>query len=202
MTLFFVERKNRSNQIDFSFFSWVKFEEDVESGGRWSKPHVATLSLHSLLELRNFISKGSVILDLAADQLPIIVGSFGKKTLFFSSIERFSSSFRLNSRRYDRKRRFGTRKTFCRSKFSSVETRSSSSLTEEEKEESVFFYSKRFVFSARKRFSSTFTFTRKSKTVAFYSFFSWIFSKSFTKRRHCSQCRSNRQHNNEHNCSD
>jgi hypothetical protein len=56
------------------FFRWVKFEEDVESGGRWSKPHVATLSLHSLLELRNFISKGSVILDMHADQLPVIVG--------------------------------------------------------------------------------------------------------------------------------
>ncbi|CAF2962810.1 unnamed protein product [Rotaria sp. Silwood2] len=52
---------------------WVKFEEDVESGGRWSKPHVATLSLHSLLELRNFISKGSVILDMHADQLPVII---------------------------------------------------------------------------------------------------------------------------------
>ncbi|CAF3308661.1 unnamed protein product [Rotaria socialis] len=51
---------------------WVKFEEDVESGGRWSKPHVATLSLHSLLELRNFISKGSIILDMHADQLPVI----------------------------------------------------------------------------------------------------------------------------------
>ncbi|CAF0834824.1 unnamed protein product [Adineta ricciae] len=52
---------------------WVKFEEDVESGGRWSKPHVATLSLHSLLELRNFISKGSIILDMHAEQLPTIV---------------------------------------------------------------------------------------------------------------------------------
>ena len=28
---------------------WVKFEEDVEEGGnRWSKPHVATLSLYLL----------------------------------------------------------------------------------------------------------------------------------------------------------
>ncbi|CAF2401099.1 unnamed protein product [Rotaria sp. Silwood2] len=52
---------------------WVKFEEDVESGGRWSKPHVATLSLHSLLELRNCILNGSVILDLQADQLHIII---------------------------------------------------------------------------------------------------------------------------------
>ena len=35
---------------------------------------MATLSLHSLLELRNFISKGSVILDVHAEQLPVIVG--------------------------------------------------------------------------------------------------------------------------------
>jgi hypothetical protein len=34
---------------------WVKFEEDVEEGGnRWSKPHVATLSLHALFQLRFF----------------------------------------------------------------------------------------------------------------------------------------------------
>ncbi|CAF1088075.1 unnamed protein product, partial [Didymodactylos carnosus] len=52
---------------------WVKFEEDVESGGRWSKPHVATLSLHSLLELRKCILTGSVILDMHAENLPIIV---------------------------------------------------------------------------------------------------------------------------------
>ncbi|UJR16088.1 hypothetical protein I4U23_003000 [Adineta vaga] len=52
---------------------WIKFEEEVESGGRWSKPHVATLSLHSLLELRNCIFSGSVILDMQADQLPLIM---------------------------------------------------------------------------------------------------------------------------------
>ena len=35
---------------------WVKFEEEVEEGGsRWSKPHVATLSLHSLFELRSMM---------------------------------------------------------------------------------------------------------------------------------------------------
>lgn len=52
----------------------MKFEEDVESGGRWSKPHVASLSLHSLLELRNCIFNGSVILDMQADQLSTIIG--------------------------------------------------------------------------------------------------------------------------------
>jgi hypothetical protein len=46
---------------------WVKFEEDVEDGGnRWSKPHVATLSLHSLFELRNLLTKGAVCLDMDA----------------------------------------------------------------------------------------------------------------------------------------
>ncbi|KAL7044697.1 hypothetical protein ACKWTF_002028 [Chironomus riparius] len=49
---------------------WVKFEEDVEEGGnRWSKPHVATLSLHSLFELRNLILTGSVMLDMEATSL-------------------------------------------------------------------------------------------------------------------------------------
>ncbi|XP_063358676.1 electroneutral sodium bicarbonate exchanger 1 isoform X2 [Cydia amplana] len=49
---------------------WIKFEEDVEEGGnRWSKPHVATLSLHSLFELRSLILNGSVILDIEANCL-------------------------------------------------------------------------------------------------------------------------------------
>ncbi|KAG8247290.1 Sodium bicarbonate cotransporter 3 [Homalodisca vitripennis] len=46
---------------------WIKFEEDVEEGGnRWSKPHVATLSLHSLFELRSLLLNGSVVLDMEA----------------------------------------------------------------------------------------------------------------------------------------
>ncbi|XP_055642607.1 electroneutral sodium bicarbonate exchanger 1 isoform X17 [Toxorhynchites rutilus septentrionalis] len=46
---------------------WVKFEEDVEEGGnRWSKPHVATLSLHSLFELRSLLLNGTVMLDMEA----------------------------------------------------------------------------------------------------------------------------------------
>ncbi|CAN0144405.1 unnamed protein product [Lampetra planeri] len=53
---------------------WVKFEEKVEAGGeRWSKPHVATLSLHALFELRSCIQLGAVLLDLEALTLPHIV---------------------------------------------------------------------------------------------------------------------------------
>uniref|UniRef100_A0AAQ5Z1T6 Anion exchange protein n=1 Tax=Amphiprion ocellaris TaxID=80972 RepID=A0AAQ5Z1T6_AMPOC len=53
---------------------WIKFEEKVEKGGeRWSKPHVATLSLHSLFELRTCIEKGTIMLDLEAFTLPQVV---------------------------------------------------------------------------------------------------------------------------------
>ncbi|XP_078248645.1 anion exchange protein 4 [Pogona vitticeps] len=53
---------------------WIKFEEKVEDGGeRWSKPHVTTLSLHSLFELRTCIRKGTVLLDLEAPSFKQII---------------------------------------------------------------------------------------------------------------------------------
>ncbi|KAI9534930.1 Electrogenic sodium bicarbonate cotransporter 1 [Dissostichus eleginoides] len=62
---------------------WIKFEEKVEKGGeRWSKPHVATLSLHSLMELKTCIEKGTIMLDLEASTLPQIV-----ETIIDSQIE-------------------------------------------------------------------------------------------------------------------
>ncbi|XP_017152239.1 electroneutral sodium bicarbonate exchanger 1 isoform X14 [Drosophila miranda] len=52
---------------------WIKFEEDVEEGGnRWSKPHVATLSLHSLFELRRLLVNGTVMLDMEAPNLEVM----------------------------------------------------------------------------------------------------------------------------------
>ncbi|CDQ80329.1 unnamed protein product [Oncorhynchus mykiss] len=55
---------------------WLKFEEDVEDGGeRWSKPYVATLSLHSLFELRSCILNGTVLLDMRANSLEEIAGT-------------------------------------------------------------------------------------------------------------------------------
>ncbi|XP_061655856.1 electrogenic sodium bicarbonate cotransporter 4 isoform X3 [Phyllopteryx taeniolatus] len=53
---------------------WVKFEEKVEEGGeRWSKPHVSTLTLHSLFELRTCLQTGNILLDLEAYSLAQIV---------------------------------------------------------------------------------------------------------------------------------
>ncbi|KRG03361.1 sodium bicarbonate cotransporter 3 isoform X13 [Drosophila mojavensis] len=52
---------------------WIKFEEDVEEGGnRWSKPHVATLSLHALFELRGLLTNGTVMLDMEASNLELV----------------------------------------------------------------------------------------------------------------------------------
>uniref|UniRef100_A0A8B9M2N9 Anion exchange protein n=1 Tax=Accipiter nisus TaxID=211598 RepID=A0A8B9M2N9_9AVES len=46
---------------------WIKFEEKVEDGGeRWSAPHVPALPLHSLFQLRTFLQKGTMLLDLDA----------------------------------------------------------------------------------------------------------------------------------------
>lgn len=38
---------------------WIKFEENVEKNERWGKAHVASLSFHSLLELRRGIERGT-----------------------------------------------------------------------------------------------------------------------------------------------
>ncbi|XP_041470474.1 sodium bicarbonate cotransporter 3-like isoform X17 [Lytechinus variegatus] len=49
---------------------WIKYEEDVDvDADRWSKPHVATLPLHSLFELRNCLINGTVCLDMEADNI-------------------------------------------------------------------------------------------------------------------------------------
>ncbi|KAM7105902.1 anion exchange protein 3 isoform 1-T1 [Molossus nigricans] len=50
---------------------WIKFEEDVEEETeRWGKPHVASLSFRSLLELRRTIAHGAALLDLEQTTLP------------------------------------------------------------------------------------------------------------------------------------
>uniref|UniRef100_A0A6G1RJL1 Anion exchange protein n=1 Tax=Hypotaenidia okinawae TaxID=2861861 RepID=A0A6G1RJL1_9GRUI len=50
---------------------WIKFEEDVEEETeRWGKPHVASLSFRSLLELRRTLAHGAVLLDLDQRTLP------------------------------------------------------------------------------------------------------------------------------------
>lgn len=66
-------------------YRWLKFEEDVEDGGeRWSKPYVATLSLHSLFELRSCILNGTVLLDMRASSIEEIAGKFTIEDFYIS----------------------------------------------------------------------------------------------------------------------
>lgn len=70
-------------KVSNSCFRWLKFEEDVEDGGeRWSKPYVATLSLHSLFELRSCIINSTVLLDMRANTIEEIAGNCLKAAIF------------------------------------------------------------------------------------------------------------------------
>lgn len=61
---------------------WIKYEEDVEEGvDRWGKPHVASLSFHSLLNLRRCLEEGLVILDMEEKDLPAIAYRYVCKSM-------------------------------------------------------------------------------------------------------------------------
>ena len=52
----------------------LKFIEVVEASGRWSAPHVATISLRNLIELRSGLSKGVIELNQQGKDLDSIYG--------------------------------------------------------------------------------------------------------------------------------
>ncbi|XP_057680532.1 anion exchange protein 2b isoform X1 [Corythoichthys intestinalis] len=67
---------------------WIKFEEDVEEEtDRWGKPHVASLSFRSLLELRKTIAHGAVLLDLEQKTLPGIAHQVVEKMIISDQIK-------------------------------------------------------------------------------------------------------------------
>ena len=49
---------------------WIKYEQNAEEeAGRWSKPHVSSLSFHSLIELRKCIEYGEQTMKIHAELL-------------------------------------------------------------------------------------------------------------------------------------
>ena len=49
---------------------WIKYEEDLEAErGDWGAPHVASLSFHSLMQLRKHLEQGGLMLDTRAKDL-------------------------------------------------------------------------------------------------------------------------------------
>lgn len=54
---------------------WVKYEETVEGGGtRFSKPHITLTTIQSLLQLKNCLRRGAVLLDSDATLYRELVG--------------------------------------------------------------------------------------------------------------------------------
>lgn len=68
---------------------WIKYEEDVEEGSdRWGKPHVASLSFHSLLNLRRCLETGVVLLDLNEKDLPAVAYRVVEQVSYTQSLSR------------------------------------------------------------------------------------------------------------------
>lgn len=77
---------------------WIKFEEDVEQDtSRWGKPHVASLSFRSLLELRKTITHGAVLLDLDQTTMPGIAQMIVETMVVSDQIRAFDRSNVLRS---------------------------------------------------------------------------------------------------------
>jgi len=66
---------------------WLKYQEIVESGDRWSKPHVPTGSMHSLNEMRKAMSDGRCAVGLG-----LTSGSAGANFIAESVVETLKKS--------------------------------------------------------------------------------------------------------------
>ncbi|XP_021924578.1 anion exchange protein 2 [Zootermopsis nevadensis] len=99
---------------------WIKYEEDVEEGAdRWGRPHVASLSFHSLLNLRRCLETGVVLLDLEEKDLPGVAYRVVEQMVVDELIEpedkpTIMRALLLRHRHVNEhdRFRFGTRRTF------------------------------------------------------------------------------------------
>jgi anion exchange protein len=68
---------------------WLKYQETVETGDRWSKPHVPTTSMHSLTEMRRVMASGECAIGLG-------ISGDSKKTHYLG--EGLINTIKANSR--------------------------------------------------------------------------------------------------------
>lgn len=74
---------------------WIKYEEDVEEGSdRWGRPHVASLSFHSLLNLRRCLETGVCLLDLEEKDLPGVAYRVVGQVRESDNLTRFTNKFK------------------------------------------------------------------------------------------------------------
>ena len=79
-------------------FRWVKFQEDVEDGGkRWSKPFVPAIPLSAISDVKDCLRDGIVAFDVAGYNINDILGKklnfFLPRRCMYMYIQRFFSIF-------------------------------------------------------------------------------------------------------------
>ena len=58
-----------------TFYRWVKFQEDVEDGGkRWSKPFVPSIPLAAIQDVKQCFNSGIVAFDVKGTNIVDILG--------------------------------------------------------------------------------------------------------------------------------
>ncbi|ELT99392.1 hypothetical protein CAPTEDRAFT_129057 [Capitella teleta] len=67
---------------------WIKFEEDVEEEAhRWGKPHLASISFRSMVDLRKCLKKGAVLLDIEEEDLNSIAQRIAEQLVYIDQLE-------------------------------------------------------------------------------------------------------------------
>ncbi|CAC5404016.1 SLC4A4 [Mytilus coruscus] len=94
---------------------WVKYEEDVEENGkRWSKPHVASVTLHYVLELKTQMSTGAILLDADVKSLPqladLISEELSKMKTITNNMKQKIRSTLLSRHEHHQKRKYRDKK--------------------------------------------------------------------------------------------
>lgn len=77
--LYYDDMQNENDEHAINFWKecsrWVKFEETVEEEGtRWSKPHITLITIQSLLQIRNCLSKGGSLFDHNVESFNDLIG--------------------------------------------------------------------------------------------------------------------------------
>lgn len=76
------------------FFRWIKYEQSVEGDGtRFSKPHITLLSVLGLIQLKNCLRKGIILLDVKAQSCAEIGGTrfYSVRCKMYSLVSHVSS---------------------------------------------------------------------------------------------------------------
>ncbi|CRK96261.1 CLUMA_CG009686, isoform A [Clunio marinus] len=145
---------------------WIKYEENVEEGAdRWGRPHMSSLSFHSLLNLRLCLEKCAIMLDVEEKDIGVIIYQ-AVETMFNEGIIRNGDRekiFRtiLLHHNYEHRRsifNFGVKK-----KSSHDSSQSLVSHTSEKSDDSNIFKP-----SKRKSSGSFKKFSRRGSTVVFH----------------------------------